>query len=183
MMNLRIIVLFATFALVNANQLTSYNIKNIVCENLEHKYDEYYRAPCKIWKEEMSKRNPKNMIQCMKSVDGDTGKILHGCKPAFGTKDDNIIVSYHFQKNDVCNESLENTCDSKYIIIAKAQLYNVVHPIVSLIIIALGLFGLVMICSTDKTYSDAYMGAAIGATMFGRSGYSSGDTWSWNYED
>ena len=105
MMNLRIIVLFATFALVNANQLTSYNIKNIVCENLEHKYDEYYRAPCKIWKEEMSKRNPKNMIQCMKSVDGDTGKILHGCKPAFGTKDDNIKVSYHFQKNDVCNES------------------------------------------------------------------------------
>ena len=151
-MNLRVIVLFATFALVNANQLTSYNIKNIVCENLEHKYDEYYRAPCKIWKDEMSKRNPKNMIQCMKSV-------------------------------DVCNESLENTCDSKYIIIAKAQLYNVVHPIVSLIIIALGLFGLVMICSTDKTYSDAYMGAAIGATMFGRSGYSSGDTWSWNYEE
>ena len=46
MMNLRIIVLFATFALVNANQLTSYNIKNIVSiENLEHKYDEYYRAP------------------------------------------------------------------------------------------------------------------------------------------
>ena len=58
----------------------------------------------------------------MKSVDGDTGKILHGCKPAFGTKDDNIIVSYHFQKIDVCNESLENTCDSKYIIIAKTFL-------------------------------------------------------------
>lgn len=175
--------MFATFALVNANQLTSYNIKNIVCENLEHKYDEYYRAPCKIWKDEMSKRSPKNMIQCMKSVDGDTGKILHGCKPAFGTKDDNIKVSYHFQKNDVCKVLRDDTCDSKYIIIAKAQLYNVVHPIVSLVILALGLFGLIMICCTDNSGSDAYMGAAMGAMMFGRSGYSSGDTWSWNYED
>ena len=182
-MKLTLIILTTILSLVNANDLTSYNIKNIVCENLEHKYDEYYRAPCKIWKEEMAKRSPKNMIQCMKSVDGDTGKILHGCKPAFGRKNDDIKVSYHFQKNDVCKGSRDDTCESKYIIIAKAQLYNVVHPIVSLVIIALGLFGLVMICSTDKAYSDAYMGAAIGATMFGRRGYSSGDTWSWNYED
>ena len=76
MMNLRVIVLFATFALVNANQLTSYNIKNIVCENLEHKYDEYYRAPCKIWKDEMSKRNPKNMIQCI----AHTARQSRGCR-------------------------------------------------------------------------------------------------------
>lgn len=180
-MKLILIILTTILSLVNANDLTSYNIKNIVCEKIPHKYDEFYDS-CEIWKKKMSDRNPKNMIQCKQSVDGDTGQLLHGCKPSFGTDDDMIKVSYHFKKLDVCQDDEKTCTESKYKITAKTELYKVNHPTVSIVIMVLAIIAFCFVCCSDKPGSDAYMGAVIGSTMFGGGGYSS-DTWSWTYED
>lgn len=180
-MKLTLIILTTILSLVNANDLTSYNIKNIVCEKIPHEYDEYYDS-CEIWKRKMSNHNPKNMIQCKQSIDGDTGEILNGCKPAFGTGEDMIKVSYHFKKLYSCQKEDKTCSEPKYIITAKTKLYKVNHPLVSIFIMVLCILALMIGCCTECHGSDAFIGAAIGTMMFGSSS-ANVDTWSWNYED
>ena len=180
-MKLTLIILITILSLVNANDLISYNIKNIVCEKIPHEYDEFYDS-CEIWKRRMSSRNPKNMIQCKQSIDGDTGEVLHGCKPAFGTDDDMIKVSYHFKKLDVCQDDEKTCSETKYIITVKSKLHQVNHPLVSIFIMVLGIIALMIGCCTESHGSDAFMGAAIATALLGSSS-TSVDTWSWNYED
>ena len=179
-------ILFLTFlSLVNANEFISYNIKNIDCEVIPHKYDEFYNSACKIWKNHMSKNNPINMIQCITSIDGDTGKQMHGCKPSFGGDDDIIKVTYHFEKIQECSVINKTCSEPKYSIKAKSTLHNATHPTTRLLILICVVSLLILICACGShEHNEAFMGAYMGATLFGGGGgYDGGNNMSWTYDN
>ena len=180
------VILFTILSLVNANEFISYNIKNINCEVIPHEYDEFYNSACKIWKREMSKNNPENMIQCTTSVDGDTGKIMHGCKPSFGEDNDIIKVSYHFKNIQECS-AINNTCSSpKYSITAKTTLHNALHPTTRIIVMIFSIMFFILICACGShDHNDAFIGAYMGATLFGGGGnnYGNGNNMTWTYDN
>ena len=158
-----------------------YHINDITCINKPHKWDEYYSStPCQMWKYNMEIRNPKNIIQCIESINGITNEKMHGCKPAFGGDNDYFKVSYNFIKN---TENTENNIP-KYTIIANASRHVYFHPyIVNTFYIILIIFIILIICfgssnNSNDSFSDAYWGATFGNSI----NYKKDDNWSWTYE-
>ena len=188
MMKNTIIYLMMFLISVNASDIISYNIENINCEVIPHKYNEYYQSPCETWRKKMNKNDPHNMIQCITSIDGDTGKQMHGCKPSFGSDSDTIKVRYYFEKIQECS-AINKTCStSKYNITAKTQLNNPLHPTTAIIILIVFVCMIILSCSIQEThrsyngYEDAFFGAYIGAQLGGGGDYDN-STFTWTFDN
>jgi len=182
-------ILFATvFQCVASQNMVHYNVNNIKCVNLYHEYNKYYTSPCEQWLREMNETNPSNIIRCVTSVDGFTGKQMHGCSPAFGRKQDSIFVKYYFKKTDSDTCILNNPLVSEYTIRAEVGLRNPYHPITVVLVLSVLAFMIIVAClcednhSYRNNYNDAFWGAYMGSAWADTS-FSSNDSWSWTTDE
>ena len=181
------IILFNLYHITVSQNMIHYDVSNIKCVDIFHKYNKHYTSPCKQWLREMNETNPPNTIKCITSVDGTTGRRMHGCTPAFGGKKDSIYVKYYFKKIDKSESCvLENPLVSEYDIRAEVGLKNPWHPsvVVSIMVIIVVLIIASCLCDDNhrNNHNDAFWGAYMGS-IIGDSDYGSNDSWSWTYEE
>lgn len=130
-----------------------FNIDEIICNNIEHEYNQYYTPPCTKFFHKMIKER-QNIIDCVVSFDSNNNEYI-GCSHSFGTIDDDISVTYEVEVNKLCSSNLEEICANKnYKIYAYAKLNDPIHPLMNILNVLFIISLLILIFRSTENKKD-----------------------------
>jgi len=121
-----------------------FNIKEIQCTNINHRYIKYYGQPCDIWNKKIKRDYYKSVFCTIIKISNNSD--ITRCSPAFGYSSDDIYANYTVTKK--CYS--DNNC--KYTLNAEVSLYNPLHPINYMIFIII----IIIINNNNRIYRPWY---------------------------
>lgn len=173
MNTLRVLLATTLFAIVFSEDRV-FKADQIACVATEHDLSKHFDA-CKIFYRKLGE-NAGGVVTCKIANDAEN-KIMSGCSPAFGKKDDIIKVDYVVSYN----KNLDT-----WTLTAHVLLWKVYHPAIICLMAVLFVGFIILSCmfpphhSSHNSYDSAFLGAFLGSS-FGSSDCNDGESVSWNH--